>query len=187
MRERLCVLCGGGAREKLDDYISSQFISPFSTRSAHPSVRGPSPSSSILARIILPSLSLFPFQLWLFPPSPTPPRSLSPPSSHPSLSFHLPPIILFYTIPLTSDPRHHPNLSKKTVPSFPSPLYFSPFRVRARLSSLHTLIETFNAAPLRRGPPLIVSLPSPPNTLVPQQTTDRPTEPNLRLTTCPAH
>ena len=128
----------------------------------------------------LPTLAFSPF-------TDATPLSLPPPSSHPSLSFHLPPIILFYTIPLTSDPRHHPNLSKKTVPSFPSPLYFSPFRVRARLSSLHTLIETFNAAPLRRGPPLIVSLPSPPNTLVPQQTTDRPTEPNLRLTTCPAH
>lgn len=180
--------CVGGAREKNwtiiflpNSFHLSQpgpLIHPSGVPRRHPA-SWPGSSSP-------PSLSS-PSNFGFFPLHRRHPALSPPPSSHPSLSFHLPPIILFYTIPLTSDPRHHPNLSKKTVPSFPSPLYFSPFRVRARLSSLHTLIETFNAAPLRRGPPLIVSLPSPPNTLVPQQTTDRPTEPNLRLTTCPAH
>jgi len=104
------------------------------------------------------------------PPSLTSNFGFSPSRRHPALSpppnislsfFYLPPITLILYNSLTEDPSHPQTSSPshKNCTLFPYPthliLYLIPFP--ARLSSLYTLIETLNAAPLRRGLPLIIS------------------------------
>ena len=111
------MLCGGAREKNWTIIIHFAFLNPVRS-----SIR---PGSFAVIQHLGPDhpplrlLSLF--QLWLFPPSPTPPRSLSP--SLPLFSFHLPPIIPFYTIPSPRTLVTTPIFLKKLLPSFPSSPY----------------------------------------------------------------
>jgi hypothetical protein len=132
-------VCGGTQkREKLSrvDYISS------SIHSSGPPLH---PGSLAVNQHLGPDHRHSPFTVHRRHPV------LSPPSP-PSLSLFHP--SSFFMRARTSAPPHHPNF---LLPRITAPLF--PFSLPTACLVLFTLIETLNAAPLRRGLPLIVSVP----------------------------
>jgi hypothetical protein len=95
-------VCGGGAEQKQARLYFFQFISALPNRSV-PSIRGPSPPSCILARIISSSVNSSNLG---FSPSPTPPRSLPifPPSPRPNLPS--PSFLILYLVHASSPPSN---------------------------------------------------------------------------------